>query len=67
MNWHILRCDEGRGFVSNRIFWVLVDLQMMIFGKVFYEDYGVVKRLLTIDEILNLGYGILWKESIKKQ
>jgi len=61
MNWHILRSEEGRGFVSNRIFWVLVDLQMMIFGNVFYEDYGVVKRLLTTNEILDLGYGKLWK------
>ena len=61
MNWHILRSEEGRGFVSKRIFWIIVDLQMMILGKVFYEDYGVVKRLLTMDEILNLGYGILWK------
>ena len=60
MNWHILRSEEGRGFVSNRIFWVLVDLQMMIFGNVFYEDYGVVKRLLTTNEILDLGYGKLW-------
>jgi len=63
MNWHILRSEESRGFVSKRIFWILVDLQMMIFGKVFYEDYGAVKRLLSMDEILNLGYGILWKDT----
>ena len=63
MNWHISRCDEGRGFVSNRIFWVLVDLQMMMFGKVFYEDYGTIKRLLTTDEILNFGFGRLWKDT----
>jgi hypothetical protein len=33
----------------------------MMFGKVFYEDYGAVKRLKTMDEILNLGFGTLWK------
>jgi len=67
MNWHILRSEEGRGFVSKRIFWIIVDLQMMVFGSVFYDNHGKIKRLSTMDEILNLGYGILWKESIKKQ
>jgi hypothetical protein len=66
MNWHRLRSEEGRGFVSKRIFWLIVDSQLMIFGEAFYYDYGAVKRLLTMDEIINLGFGILWEKGTKE-
>lgn len=51
MSWHVLRNEEGRGFVSKRIFRIIIDIQMMIWGTCFYEDYDSIKRILTPDEI----------------
>ncbi len=51
MNWHVLRSEEGRGFVSKRILRLLIETQMIIWGTCFYEDYGAIKRVLTPDEI----------------
>lgn len=53
MNWMVLRSEEGRGFVSKRIFRQIIEVQMIIWGTCFYEDYGTIRRILTPAEIFN--------------
>jgi hypothetical protein len=55
MNWHVLRSEESRGFVSRRIFQKIIEVQMIIWGTCFYEQYEGVRRVLSPEEIFDLN------------